>query len=122
MQGLGYQPVYKSELYAEAASGSIFGFAPRYADYLFQPDVVSGDLVLTGTKTGMDGYHTFRQFTSVPTLTPTFTQIRPADRDELDSRIFNTSTDGSSHEIGTCWDETIAVVKIIFCHNYVITM
>lgn len=89
MQGLGYQPVYKSELYAEAPSGSIFGFAPRYADYLFQPDVVSGDLVLAGTKTGMDGFHTFRQFTSVPTLTPSFTQIRPQDRDELDSRIFS---------------------------------
>lgn len=89
MQGLGYQPVYQSELYAESPSTKVFGFAPRYSDYLFQPDVVSGDLVLSGTSTALDGYHTFRQFTQPPTLTPTFTQIRPQDRDELDSRIFS---------------------------------
>lgn len=89
LQGIGYQPVYLQELYADASSSQLFGFAPRYADYLFQPDVVSGDLVLSGTSAGMDGYHTFRTFSSAPSLTPSFTQIRPQDRDELDSRIFS---------------------------------
>lgn len=89
LQGLGYQPVYLQELYANAPTSQLFGFAPRYADYLFQPDVVSGDLVLTGSSSGMDGFHTFRTFSSAPSLTPSFTQIRPQDRDELDSRIFS---------------------------------
>lgn len=101
LQGIGYQPVYLQELYADAQSSSLFGFAPRYADYLFQPDVVSGDLVLSGTSTGMDGYHTFRTFAKAPSLTPSFTQIRPEDRDELDSRIFSITPKASGeHDYG----------------------
>lgn len=96
LQGIGYQPVYLQELYADAASSQLFGFAPRYADYLFQPDVVSGDLVLSSTSSGMDGYHTFRTFSQAPSLTPSFTQIRPEDRDELDSRIFSITPKAAS--------------------------
>ena len=96
LQGIGYQPVYLQELYADASSSQLFGFAPRYADYLFQPDVVSGDLVLSSTSAGMDGYHTFRTFKQAPSLTPSFTQIRPEDRDELDSRIFSITPKASS--------------------------
>lgn len=96
LQGIGYQPVYIQELFADAPSSQLFGFAPRYADYLFQPDVVSGDLVLSGSSAGMDGYHTFRTFSQMPSLTPSFTQIRPEDRDELDSRIFSITPKASS--------------------------
>lgn len=96
LQGIGYQPVYLQELYADAPSSQLFGFAPRYADYLFQPDVVSGDLVLSSTSAGMDGYHTFRTFSQAPSLTPSFTQIRPEDRDELDSRIFSITPKAAS--------------------------
>lgn len=96
LQGIGYQPVYLQELYADSASSQLFGFAPRYADYLFQPDVVSGDLVLSSTSAGMDGYHTFRTFSQAPSLTPSFTQIRPEDRDELDSRIFSITPKAAS--------------------------
>ena len=96
LQGLGYQPVYIQELFADAPSSQLFGFAPRYADYLFQPDVVSGDLVLSGSSAGMDGYHTFRTFSQMPSLTPSFTQIRPEDRDELDSRIFSITPKAAS--------------------------
>lgn len=96
LQGIGYQPVYLQELYAAAASSQLFGFAPRYADYLFQPDVVSGDLVLSGSSAGMDGYHTFRSFSQAPALTVSFTQIRPEDRDELDSRIFSITPKAAS--------------------------
>lgn len=96
LQGIGYQPVYLQELYADASSSQLFGFAPRYADYLFQPDVVSGDLVLSSTSAGMDGYHTFRTFKQAPSLTPSFTQIRPEDRDELDSRIFSITPKAAS--------------------------
>lgn len=96
LQGIGYQPVYLQELYADASSSQLFGFAPRYADYLFQPDVVSGDLVLSSTSAGMDGYHTFRTFSQPPSLTPSFTQIRPEDRDELDSRIFSITPKAAS--------------------------
>lgn len=96
LQGIGYQPVYIQELFADAPSSSLFGFAPRYADYLFQPDVVSGDLVLSGSSAGMDGYHTFRTFSQMPSLTPSFTQIRPEDRDELDSRIFSITPKAAS--------------------------
>lgn len=96
LQGIGYQPVYLQELYADASSSQLFGFAPRYSDYLFQPDVVSGDLVLSSTSSGMDGYHTFRTFKQAPSLTPSFTQIRPEDRDELDSRIFSITPKAAS--------------------------
>lgn len=96
LQGLGYQPVYTQEIFADAPSSLLFGFAPRYADYLFQPDVVSGDLVLSGSSAGMDGYHTFRTFSQMPSLTPSFTQIRPEDRDELDSRIFSITPKAAS--------------------------
>lgn len=98
----GLQPIKKQELFGNAATtqtlwDSIFGFGERYGEYAYQPDVVDGDVVLSATKAGMSALHLFREFSAMPSLTATFTQIDPAARESLD-RIFNYLKTGSSDE------------------------
>lgn len=98
----GLQPIKKQELFGNAATSqtlwdSIFGYGERYGEYAYQPDVVDGDVVLTATKTGMNALHLFREFSSMPSLTASFTQIDPAARESLD-RIFNYLKTGSQDD------------------------
>lgn len=89
----GLQPINSKELFANPQTSStvfngIFGFGERYGEYGFQPDSVDGDVVLSATRAGMDALHLFREFTSMPVLTASFTMIDPDARESLD-RIFN---------------------------------
>lgn len=98
----GLQPIKKQELFGNAATISsvwndYFGFGERYGEYAYQPDVVDGDVVLTATKTGMNALHLFREFSAMPSLTASFTQVDPAARESLD-RIFNYLKTGSQDE------------------------
>lgn len=110
MEGIGMQPVFNRELAAlnysdddsDIKGAKVFGFAPRYGDYKFHDNTVSGDLVLKGTYTGMSSYHLYRIFEGVDgipdsnvILNPSFTQITPQARLALD-RIF--TVQGSLYE------------------------
>lgn len=103
MENLGYQPLYRRELDMSISRGNtsisddIFGYVPRYQDYRFHKDVVSGDLVLSDTSAGMDSWHLGRYFEGFrrdnstnyyPSLSPDFTSISPAWRVQFD-RIFS---------------------------------
>lgn len=110
LEGVGMQPVFNRELAAikysdeesDIKGAKVFGFAPRYGDYKFHDNTVSGDLVLKGTYAGMSSYHLYRIFEGVDgipdssvILNPSFTQITPQARLALD-RIF--SVQGSLYE------------------------
>lgn len=98
----GLQPILKQELFGNASTpslswDSVFGFSERYGEYAYQPPVIDGDLVLKATKSGMNALHLFREFSSMPSLSASFTMIDPAARESLD-RIFNYLKTGSQDE------------------------
>ncbi len=98
-EGLGYEPIKRGQVAATRLDADpsgdidnqIFGFVPRYANYKYKLGTVSGDNVLSETKTGMQGYHLGRGFLTnginQAALLPEFTMITPEDRITYD-RIF----------------------------------
>lgn len=75
---LGEQEVYVSELYAEGTlsqGNNIFGYIPRYSEYRYMPNRVTGVL-----KTNLDMWHMARKFTAPPVLNESFIQCDPTDR------------------------------------------
>ncbi len=106
-EGLGYEPIKRCQVAATRldadATGDvdnqIFGFVPRYANYKYKLGTVSGDNVLSETKTGMQGYHLGRGLLTnginQAALVPEFTMITPKDRESLD-RIFTYVKDSTS--------------------------
>lgn len=116
----GLQPIRGQELYGNASSTdadwkSLFGYSERYGEYGYQPDSVDGDLVLSATSTGMDALHLFREFSAMPSLTATFTEINPSARQSLD-RIFNYLHTGSQDE--TLLDHFQRVIYFdVQCHR-----
>ncbi|MBR1901934.1 MAG: hypothetical protein IJ826_03020 [Bacteroidaceae bacterium] len=106
-EGLGYEPIKRCQVAATRldadATGDvdnqIFGFVPRYSNYKYKLGTVSGDNVLTETKTGMQGYHLGRGLLTnginQAALVPEFTMITPRDRESLD-RIFTYVKDSTS--------------------------
>lgn len=98
----GLQPIKRKEIYGSQTQISlyddVFGFSERYGEYAYQPDVVDSDIVLTATKSGMNALHLFREFSSNPSLSASFTQIDPSARGALD-RIFNYLRTGSQETL-----------------------
>jgi hypothetical protein len=81
---IGEQEVLVQELYAEGAKDDgedIFGYIPRYSEYKFINNRISGELV-----DDLDFWHLARQFGSAPTLNDTFIECVP------DTRIFADET------------------------------
>ena len=89
LANLGLEPIATSELFVSgtATVNNNLGYTEHYGAYGFQPNVVDGDMMLEETRTGMDAFHLFRSFSSVPSLTNEFTMITPEQRLSLD-RIF----------------------------------
>lgn len=100
-EGLGYEPILKKQVAANrndldgtagTTDNQIFGFQPRYSNYKFKLGTISGDMSLTETMTGMQGFNLFRILApngvSGADLLPGFTMILPEDRHSFD-RIFN---------------------------------
>lgn len=88
---LGEQPVYKYELYANAANmpdiddmdaAPLFGYQSRYADWKWLPSTAHGDF-----RTTLDFWHLDRKFGASPTLGATFVNFE----DTLQDRIFAVS-------------------------------
>lgn len=92
LSNIGLQPLRVGELFTNSILESVddvFGWTERYGNYGWQPAVVDGDMVLSGTSTGMDAMHMFREFdeASVPVNGNAFCTITPVERKQLD-RIF----------------------------------
>lgn len=67
---LGEQPVYKSSIYADAATmtdDSVFGYQEAWADYRYKPDRVSGEM-RPGVANTLAAWHFADYYTSAPTL------------------------------------------------------
>lgn len=100
-ENLGFEPIRRGMVAAnrqdvDATGGvdnEVFGFQPRYSSYKFKLGTISGDMVLTETQAGMQGFNLFRNLMNSggvavgAYLTPSFTMILPEDRYDLD-RIF----------------------------------
>lgn len=95
---LGFEPIFNKELALcnleeDSENNRIWGFSRRYGSWCFKNNIVSGDLVLKETRTGMEAFHLLRDFRAsnniiyAPALNPNFTMIVPAARHQFD-RIF----------------------------------
>lgn len=81
-QGVGEQPIYNGELYAQAgaldkssSNGVEFGYVPRYAEYKYNLSTVHGDF-----RGSLDYWHMDRKFSGLPALNSTFVQCIPDNR------------------------------------------
>lgn len=98
---IGEQPIENQELYYDFKLGSdpevsgntnlgTFGYTPRYAEYRFRNDRVSGDF-----KDSLKFWTLARDFSSIPNLNESFIECNPS------NRVFNV-TDQNIHK---CWCE-----------------
>lgn len=69
---LGEQEIVLAEIFANDTvpnQGSLFGYTPRYSEYKYQPNRVSGDF-----KTTLSYWHLAREFGSAPALSQSFVE------------------------------------------------
>ena len=100
---IGEQAILNKELYANATNAvrdQVFGYAPRYSEYKYAEDRVSGNF-----KTDLNFWHLGRIFASQPTLNAEFIQCDPTDID----RIFAVTADKSNHIWGIIRNNITAV-------------
>lgn len=68
---IGEQPVYKSEIYADATTmtdpDAVFGYQEAWADYRYKPDRVSGEM-RPGIQNTLASWHFSDYYTEAPTL------------------------------------------------------
>lgn len=76
---LGEQPIYNREIYLDtddlSSQDGIFGYTPRFSEYKFEPDRVSGDF-----RTNLNYWHMGRIFDSAPALNGDFVSSDPTKR------------------------------------------
>ena len=82
---LGEQAVYNKEIYAQGTAGGTaddeaFGYQERWAEYRYFPSKITGQFRSTAA-TPLDAWHLSQEFSSLPTLSPTFIEEDvPVDR------------------------------------------
>lgn len=78
---IGEQPVYNKEIYTQGNStdDEIFGFQEAWADYRYKPNKVTGKM-RSGTDS-LDVWHYADNYTTLPTLSPTWFQEDPTNVD-----------------------------------------
>lgn len=79
---LGEQAILNKEIYAQGTSAdeNVFGYQERWAEYRYQPSMITGLFRSTSAGT-IDNWHLAQKFTSLPTLNTTFiTENPPVDR------------------------------------------
>jgi len=77
-QNIGEQPVYNYEVYQDEAdpeNSGTFGYIPRYAEYKYINDTVSGKF-----RTDLDFWHMARKFLDRPLLNENFIECDPTTR------------------------------------------
>ena len=86
---IGEQQVFKKEVYAFNANGNdTFGYVPRYAEYRFIPNTVSGQF-----RDILDYWHLGRIFNQIPSLNQDFVECTPTNRvfaitDDQEQKLF----------------------------------
>lgn len=76
---LGEQAVLQKEIYCTgvpAEDDTVFGYQERWAEYRYQPSIITGQLRSSFTQP-LDVWHLAQNFTAAPTLGATFIEDRP---------------------------------------------
>ena len=78
LQNIGEQAVLNKEIFAQGtpADDEVFGYQERFAEYRYNPSIVTGKLRSTATDT-LDVWHLAQKFNSLPTLSPEFIEDTP---------------------------------------------
>lgn len=74
---IGQQPVYTTELYAKALPESVFGYREAWSELRNIPNTISGEM-RSGVINSLDIWHFADNYSSTPTLSPSFTEETPA--------------------------------------------
>lgn len=74
---IGQQPVYTTELYAKAGPEAVFGYREAWSELRNIPNTISGE-VRSGVTNSLDIWHFADNYSSVPTLSQSFTEETPA--------------------------------------------
>ncbi|AXH77426.1 MAG: major capsid protein [Microviridae sp.] len=80
---LGEQPVYNKEIYCQDPLGmgtindAAFGYQERWAEYRYFPSKITGKFRSGISGGSLDSWHLAQEFTSLPTLSPTFILENP---------------------------------------------
>lgn len=74
---IGQQPVYTTELYAKAGSEAVFGYREAWSELRNIPNTISGE-VRSNVSNSLDVWHFADNYSSVPTLSQSFTEETPA--------------------------------------------
>lgn len=75
LEMIGQQQLLTKELYAAAASDTVFGYQDRYQEYKHHPSTVHGEFRST-----LDYWHMARNFATEPVLNQSFTDCIPTKR------------------------------------------
>lgn len=75
---LGEQTVLNKEIFCQgtAVDEQVFGYQERYAEYRYKPSIVTGQFRSNFAQT-LDSWHLAQNFSTLPTLGPTFIQDTP---------------------------------------------
>lgn len=88
---IGYQPVYKGEIYADGTSAEKeeFGYQPRHSEYRWHRSIATGDF----RDATLMAWHLNRSFDQVPPLNSEFIHVNLQDS----ARIFNNTDPDAQH-------------------------
>ena len=70
---IGQQPVYTTELYAKAGPEAVFGYREAWSELRNIPNTISGEM-RSGVTNSLDIWHFADNYSSVPTLSQSFTE------------------------------------------------
>lgn len=73
---IGQQPVYTTELYAQAGPEAVFGYREAWSELRNIPNTISGEM-RSGATNSLDIWHFADNYSSVPTLSQSFTEETP---------------------------------------------
>lgn len=78
LQNIGEQAVLNKEIFAQgsAADDEVFGYQERFAEYRYNPSIVTGKLRSTASGS-LDVWHLAQKFNQLPTLSPEFIEDTP---------------------------------------------
>lgn len=74
---IGQQPVYTTELYANTPNNTVFGYREAWSELRSIPNTISGEMRSAATHS-LDIWHFADVYSSVPTLSQSFTEETPA--------------------------------------------
>ena len=74
---IGQQPVYTTELYAQASPQTVFGYREAWSELRNIPNTISGEM-RSGATNSLDIWHFADNYSSSPTLSQSFTEETPS--------------------------------------------